>query len=130
MAEKKSSNSRTKPTPRAGESSRGSVESISRNLDVQTTQEAGLEAGVSRLGGNTSADQSPAISSRNAVIEGNSSVGLDDIRKRAYELYEEDGLLDGRHEDHWYRAEEELSSRKRESSSESGREKSGGKKRA
>lgn len=63
-----------------------------------------------------------AGTARNAVIEGNGTQDLDEIRKRAYELYEEDGRPEGRHEDHWHRAEEEVRSRngKNKPSSESG----------
>ncbi|MCU1286593.1 MAG: hypothetical protein JWO13_2943 [Acidobacteriales bacterium] len=46
--------------------------------------------------------------SRNAVIEGNATIDLDDVRKRAYELYEEGGRLEGRHEEHWHQAEAEV----------------------
>ena len=52
-----------------------------------------------------------AGTARNAVIEGNGAADLDDIRKRAYELYEEDGRQDGKHEDHWFRAESEVRAR-------------------
>jgi hypothetical protein len=48
---------------------------------------------------------------RNSVIDGNGASDLDDVRKRAYELYEEDGRRDGKHEDHWYRAETEVRGR-------------------
>jgi hypothetical protein len=52
-----------------------------------------------------------AGSARNAIIEGNGAADLDDIRKRAYELYEEDGRQDGKHEEHWQRAEQEVRAR-------------------
>jgi hypothetical protein len=52
-----------------------------------------------------------AGTARNAVIDGNGAADLDDIRKRAYELYEEDGRQDGKHEDHWFRAESEVRGR-------------------
>ena len=52
-----------------------------------------------------------AGTARNAIIEGNGATDLDEIRKRAYELYEEDGRQDGKHEQHWYRAESEVRSR-------------------
>lgn len=48
---------------------------------------------------------------RNAVLEGNSSYDLEEVRKRAYELYEQDGRQDGRHEEHWMRAENEVRAR-------------------
>ncbi len=48
---------------------------------------------------------------RNSVIDGNGASDLDEIRKRAYELYEEDGRQDGKHEDHWLRAESEVRER-------------------
>src|ERR1051325_892528 len=61
---------------------------------------------------------------RNAIIEGNGATDLDEIRKRAYELYEEDGRQDGRHHDHWLRAESEIrerDNRKNKPTSESGK---------
>jgi hypothetical protein len=45
---------------------------------------------------------------RNAVIEGNATIDLDEVRRRAYELYEEGGRPEGRHEEHWYQAEMEV----------------------
>ena len=33
----------------------------------------------------------------------------DQISRRAYALWEQEGRPDGRHEDHWYRARQELS---------------------
>ena len=48
---------------------------------------------------------------QNTIIEGSNEPDLDDIRKRAYELYEEDGRQDGKHEDHWLRAESEVRGR-------------------
>lgn len=48
---------------------------------------------------------------RNAIIEGNAAPDLDEIRKRAYELYEQDGRLDGKHHDHWIQAESEVRNR-------------------
>ncbi len=32
----------------------------------------------------------------------------DDIARRAYEIYEREGRPDGKHTDHWLRAEQEL----------------------
>jgi hypothetical protein len=48
---------------------------------------------------------------RNAVITGNAKLNPDDVRRRAYELYEERGRLDGFHEEDWHRAERELRAR-------------------
>ena len=47
----------------------------------------------------------------NAVIEGNAAIDLDEVRQRAYELYEERGGQHGLHEDDWYRAEQEIRAR-------------------
>jgi hypothetical protein len=33
----------------------------------------------------------------------------EELRERAYALWEKDGRPDGRHDDHWHRAHEELS---------------------
>jgi hypothetical protein len=49
--------------------------------------------------------------SRNAVIEGNAMIDADEVRQRAYELYEERGGQHGLHEDDWYRAEQEIRGR-------------------
>ena len=56
----------------------------------------------------TRTSEAAIATARNAVIEGNATIDLDDVRKRAYELYEEGGRMEGRHEEHWYRAETEL----------------------
>lgn len=64
-----------------------------------------------------------AGTARNSIIRGNGEADLDEIRKRAYELYEEDGRRDGKHEEHWQRAESEVrarSAKKNKSSRESG----------
>ena len=64
-----------------------------------------------------------AGSARNPVVEGNGAADLDEIRKRAYELYEEDGRQDGKDGDHWRQAESEVRARgakKNKSSRESG----------
>ncbi len=39
----------------------------------------------------------------------------DEIRQRAYELYEQEGYQEGRHEDHWHRAVTELQEKHRKS---------------
>jgi DUF2934 family protein len=70
--------------------------------------------GITRVPTNSKAVSSAAPTAgtaRNAVIEGNGAADLDDIRQRAYELYEEDGRQDGKHEDHWFRAESEVRAR-------------------
>jgi hypothetical protein len=46
--------------------------------------------------------------SRNAVIEGNGVISSDDVRQRAYELYEQRGRLDGYHEQDWHEAEAQI----------------------
>jgi|SRR4051812_42979836 hypothetical protein len=56
----------------------------------------------------TAAEQGSSY--RNAVIQGNEAVDLDDVRRRAYEIYEREGRPEGRHEEHWRRAEEEVRS--------------------
>jgi hypothetical protein len=49
--------------------------------------------------------------SRNAVIEGNATLNVDEVRRRAYELYEERGGEHGSHDEDWYRAEQEVRAR-------------------
>lgn len=55
--------------------------------------------------------QPTAGSARNAVIEGNAMIDPDEVRRRAYELYEERGRQHGFHEQDWHRAEREIRSR-------------------
>jgi len=64
--------------------------------------------------------QATVATARNAVIEGNASVDLDAVRRRAYELYEQRGRLDGYHEQDWYTAEQELRGRKQSRSDNGG----------
>ena len=56
--------------------------------------------------------QATIATARNAVIDGNASIDLDEVRRRAYELYESRGRLDGFHEQDWYTAEQEVRGRK------------------
>jgi hypothetical protein len=48
---------------------------------------------------------------QNTIIEGEQDFDLDEVRKRAYELYEERGRLEGHHEADWHRAESEVRTR-------------------
>jgi hypothetical protein len=45
---------------------------------------------------------------RSTVNTGNAAVDLDQIRRRAFELYEERGRLAGYEAEDWFRAEQEL----------------------
>ena len=45
---------------------------------------------------------------RNATIQGNGVISSDDVRQRAYELYERRGRLDGYHEQDWHEAESQI----------------------
>jgi hypothetical protein len=56
--------------------------------------------------------QATVSTARNAVIDGNATIDLDSVRRRAYELYEARGRQDGYHEQDWYTAEQELRGRK------------------
>lgn len=80
----------------------------------------------------TATQMSPAVpvpnepatpTARNAVSvdanPGNAGIDLDAVRRRAYQLYEERGRLDGYHEQDWYTAEQEL--RRKQSRSQNGR---------
>lgn len=68
--------------------------------------------------------QATVATARNAVgVEtnpGNASIDLDAVRRRAYELYEQRGRLDGYHEQDWYSAEQELRGRKQSRSDNGG----------
>lgn len=79
----------------------------------KTTRSSRLEnESATRSAGNTVSTAEPTTgTARNAVIEGNATLDLDDVRRRAYELYEERGGQHGRHEDDWYRAEQEVRNR-------------------
>jgi hypothetical protein len=48
---------------------------------------------------------------QNTIIQGEQDFDFDEVRKRAYELYEERGRLEGHHEADWHRAESELRNR-------------------
>ena len=54
------------------------------------------------------------------ATESNASIDMEAVRRRAYELYEQRGRLDGFHEQDWYTAEQELRGRK-QSRSQNGR---------
>ena len=55
-----------------------------------------------------STSEPTAGTSRNAVIQGNGVISSEDIRQRAYELYERRGRLDGFHEQDWHEAEAQI----------------------
>jgi hypothetical protein len=57
-----------------------------------------------------STSEPTVITSRNAVIQGNAVISSDDVRQRAYELYEQRGRLEGFHEQDWFEAETQLRS--------------------
>lgn len=58
---------------------------------------------------------------RNATIQGNAVISSDDVRQRAYELYEQRGRLEGFHEQDWFEAETQLRNRKNASQQDSRR---------
>lgn len=59
-----------------------------------------------------STSEPTVITARNAVIQGNAVISSDDVRQRAYELYEQRGRLEGFHEQDWFEAETQLRNRK------------------
>jgi DNA relaxase NicK len=58
----------------------------------------------------STAGQPSGGTARNPQVQGNASLDMDEVRKRAYELYEESGNQ-GNQEEHWFRAEAELRAR-------------------
>jgi hypothetical protein len=85
--------------PRAGKNP------SAENTSAQNAVTAATEQPVST-------PQATVATARNTVIEGNATIDLDAVRRRAYELYEQRGRLDGFHEQDWYSAEQELRGRK------------------
>jgi hypothetical protein len=98
MAEKKSRSS----TPRKSTRSAKPPQSIDQ-----------IEQGQHRASDEVSTADATIATARNAVIEGNATIDIDAVRRRAYELYEERGGQHGLHEDDWYRAEQEIRARNR-----------------
>lgn len=47
-------------------------------------------------------------SSKNAAVPGDNGSSPDEVRRRAYEIWEQRGREHGKHEDDWYRAEQEI----------------------
>ena len=60
-------------------------------------------------------------SPRSSMNPDQASLDYEAVRRRAYELYEERGCLDGYHEQDWYTAEQELRGRKQSRSQNGGR---------
>lgn len=57
----------------------------------------------------TIAEQPVKLSGNSNQQNDNSySMSADEVRRRAYELWEQRGREDGKHEDDWYRAENEI----------------------
>jgi hypothetical protein len=48
---------------------------------------------------------------QNTIIQGEQDFDFEEVRKRAYELYEERGRVEGHHEADWHRAESEVRNR-------------------
>src|SRR5438270_9416825 len=63
-----------------------------------------------------STSEPTAGTARNATIEGNGVISSEDIRQRAYELYEQRGRLDGFHEQDWHEAESQIRNSRRNGS--------------
>jgi hypothetical protein len=99
MAEKKRSASATprKTTRSAKSKTANNIENV--ELDQRSTSEMVSTADYA------------SGTARNAVIEGASAIDADEVRRRAYEIYEERGGQHGLHEDDWYRAEQEIRAR-------------------
>ncbi len=55
-----------------------------------------------------STSEPTAGTARNATIQGNGVISSEDVRQRAYELYEQRGRLDGFHEQDWHEAEAQV----------------------
>lgn len=55
-----------------------------------------------------STSEPKVTTARNASIQGNAGISSDDVRQRAYELYEKRGRLEGFHEQDWHEAEGQL----------------------
>jgi DUF2934 family protein len=55
-----------------------------------------------------STSEPTAGTARNATIQGNGVISSEDIRQRAYELYEQRGRVDGFHEQDWHEAEAQI----------------------
>lgn len=49
-----------------------------------------------------------AIGNGNQQKDNSHTMSPDEVRRRAYELWEQRGREDGKHEDDWYRAEKEV----------------------
>src|SRR5437899_2415296 len=57
-----------------------------------------------------STSQPAGGTARNPIVTNNAALDLDEVRRRAYELYEQEGHQ-GNQEEHWFRAEAELRER-------------------
>jgi hypothetical protein len=79
-----------------------------KSNDAVPIDSSTAETGVPVTEEPVSTAQATVATARNAVIEGNATVDLDDVRRRAYELYESRGRQDGHHEQDWYTAEQEV----------------------
>ena len=68
--------------------------------------------------GRESTAKPPASAPPLSLPQTETPLGLEDeIRRRAYELYEEDGRQEGRQHEHWLRAEAEILGKRRQKQS-------------
>jgi hypothetical protein len=109
MAEKKTTKAKSPSSPKKSAGSTNANATASGNT------------GNSNVNPNTTlpADTQPVSTSDmvggtalNSVIEGNETINIDDVRQRAYELYEERGGHPGNDAEDWFRAEQEVRSRR------------------
>ena len=97
--------------PKGRQSSSGASARTARSKSNASTLQATKvepESITSRKPVSTS--EPTASTARNATIQGDGVISSDDIRQRAYELYEQRGRLDGFHEQDWHEAEAQIRS--------------------
>ena len=79
-----------------------------RNTAAKKTTKSVTNVPTNSQAGSTS--QPAGGTARNPIITNNAALDLDEVRRRAYELYEQEGNA-GNQEEHWFRAEAELRDR-------------------
>jgi DNA relaxase NicK len=79
-----------------------------RNIGAKKTTKSVGNAPTNSQASSTS--QPAGGTARNPMITNNAALDLEEVRRRAYELYEQEGRQ-GNQEEHWFRAELELRQR-------------------
>ena len=81
---------------------------VAEGKDSRSNSSGSPDASTATARTSVSTSEPTITTARNATIQGNAVISSDDVRQKAYELYEKRGRLEGFHEQDWHDAETQL----------------------